>query len=152
MMPYRVTKFCTFTIRHIFHRTSSCVHTLTNHMCIWLWAVNNNSVWLLFPQIPFPTNTTHRHHRHMPLRLQNSQELAALTCVGWHQHGQPSAEKAQQCAKMTAAVTGQKTCILRTDEKYDAIWHHWAGKGLAFTTASQSHRTVGKTGPSQGSS
>jgi hypothetical protein len=34
-----------------------------------------------------------------------------------------------QCAKMTTGITGQKTCILRTDEKYDATWHHWAGKG-----------------------
>ena len=33
-----------------------------------------------------------------------------------------------QCAKMTTAITGQKTCVLRTDEKYDAKWHHWAGK------------------------
>jgi hypothetical protein len=23
----------------------------------------------------------------------------------------------------------QKTCILRTDDKYDATWHHCAGKG-----------------------
>jgi hypothetical protein len=28
-----------------------------------------------------------------------------------------------------AGITGKKTCILRTDEKYDATWHHWAGKG-----------------------
>jgi len=76
-MPYGVTTFSTFTIRHFFHRTSSCVHTLTNHIYTWLWAGNNSSVWLLFLQIPFPTDTTHRHHRHMPLRQQNSQELAA---------------------------------------------------------------------------
>jgi hypothetical protein len=30
---------------------------------------------------------------------------------------------------MTTGITGKKTCILRTDEKYDATWHHWAGKG-----------------------
>jgi hypothetical protein len=34
-----------------------------------------------------------------------------------------------QCAKLNTGVTGQKTCILRTDEMYDATWHHWAGKG-----------------------
>jgi hypothetical protein len=32
---------------------------------------------------------------------------------------------------MTTGINGQKTCILRTDEKYDATWHHWAGKGLS---------------------
>jgi len=27
-------------------------------------------------------------------------------------------------------TTGTKnTCILRANEKYDAKWHHWAGKG-----------------------
>jgi hypothetical protein len=30
---------------------------------------------------------------------------------------------------MTTGISGQKTCILRIDEKYDATWHHWAGKG-----------------------
>jgi len=30
---------------------------------------------------------------------------------------------------MTTGANGQKTCILRTDEKHDAIWHHGAGKG-----------------------
>jgi hypothetical protein len=30
---------------------------------------------------------------------------------------------------MSSGIGGQKTCILRTDEKYDATWHHWAGKG-----------------------
>jgi hypothetical protein len=30
---------------------------------------------------------------------------------------------------MTTGINGQKTCISRTDEKYDATWHHWAGKG-----------------------
>jgi hypothetical protein len=34
---------------------------------------------------------------------------------------------------MTTGITGQKTCILRTDEKYDATWHHWAGKGIDIT-------------------
>ena len=49
--------------------------------------------------------------------------------VGWHQHSQPNAEKSAQCAKMTTGANGQKACILRTDEKHDAIWHHGAGKG-----------------------
>jgi hypothetical protein len=31
---------------------------------------------------------------------------------------------------VTTGITGQKTSKLRTDEKYDATWHHWAGKGL----------------------
>jgi len=31
---------------------------------------------------------------------------------------------------MTTGANGQKACILRTDEKHDAIWHHGAGKGL----------------------
>jgi len=30
---------------------------------------------------------------------------------------------------MTTGASGQKACILRTDEKRDAIWHHGAGKG-----------------------
>jgi hypothetical protein len=30
---------------------------------------------------------------------------------------------------MTNGINGQKTCILRTDEKYDATLHHWAGNG-----------------------
>jgi len=30
---------------------------------------------------------------------------------------------------MTTGGTGQKACILRTDEEHDAIWHHGAGKG-----------------------
>jgi len=30
---------------------------------------------------------------------------------------------------MTAGANGQKACILRTDEKHAAIWHHGAGKG-----------------------
>jgi len=25
---------------------------------------------------------------------------------------------------MTTGANGQKACILRTDEKHDAIWHH----------------------------
>ena len=49
--------------------------------------------------------------------------------VGWHQHSQPNSEKSAQCAKMTTGANGQKACILRTDEKHDAIWHHGAGKG-----------------------
>ena len=49
--------------------------------------------------------------------------------VGWHQHSQPNAEKSAQCAKMSTGANGQKACILRTDEKHDAIWHHGAGKG-----------------------
>jgi len=49
--------------------------------------------------------------------------------VGWHQHSQPNAEKSAQCSKMTTGANGQKACILRTDEKHDAIWHHGAGKG-----------------------
>jgi len=49
--------------------------------------------------------------------------------VGWHQHSQPNAEKSAQCAKMTTGANGLKACILRTDEKHDAIWHHGAGKG-----------------------
>jgi len=31
---------------------------------------------------------------------------------------------------MNTGANGQKACILRTDEKHDAIWHHGAGKGL----------------------
>jgi hypothetical protein len=27
---------------------------------------------------------------------------------------------------MTTGINGQMTCILRTDEKYEATWHHWA--------------------------
>jgi hypothetical protein len=38
-------------------------------------------------------------------------------------------EKSEQCAKMTTGINGQKTSTLRTDEKYDATWHHWAGEG-----------------------
>jgi len=49
--------------------------------------------------------------------------------VGWHQHSQPNAQKSAQCAKMTTGANGQKACILRTDEKHDAIWHHGTGKG-----------------------
>jgi hypothetical protein len=30
---------------------------------------------------------------------------------------------------MTTGIIGQKTCILRTHEKYDATWHHGDGKG-----------------------
>jgi len=30
---------------------------------------------------------------------------------------------------MTTEANGQKPCILRTDEKHDAIWHHGTGKG-----------------------
>jgi len=30
---------------------------------------------------------------------------------------------------MTTGTTGQNTLILRANEKYDAKWHHWAGKG-----------------------
>ena len=49
--------------------------------------------------------------------------------VGCHQHSQPNTEKSAQCAKMTTGANGQKACIIRTDEKHDAIWHHGAGKG-----------------------
>jgi hypothetical protein len=31
---------------------------------------------------------------------------------------------------MTTEISGQKTCILRADEKYDATWYRWAGRGL----------------------
>ena len=78
MMPFGITTFFAFTIRQSFHRTSSCFHTLTNHIYTSLWAGNNNSVWLLFFQISFPTNTTHHCPRHLPPRLQNTQELAPL--------------------------------------------------------------------------
>jgi len=30
---------------------------------------------------------------------------------------------------MTTGANGQKACILGTDEKHDAIWHHGTGKG-----------------------
>jgi hypothetical protein len=40
---------------------------------------------------------------------------------------------------MTTGINGQKTCILRTDEKYDANWHHWAGKGLTPYTRIYHH-------------
>jgi hypothetical protein len=30
---------------------------------------------------------------------------------------------------MATGINGQKTYVLRADEKYDATWHHWAGKG-----------------------
>jgi len=46
MMPYGFTTFFTFTIRHNLRRTSSCVHTLTDHIYTWLWAGNNKSVCL----------------------------------------------------------------------------------------------------------
>jgi len=49
--------------------------------------------------------------------------------AGWHQHSQPNTEESAQFAKMTTGANGQKACILRTDEKHDAIWHHGAGKG-----------------------
>jgi hypothetical protein len=129
MMPFGFTTFFAFTIRRLFHRTSSCVHTLTNHICTWLWAGNNNSVWLLFLQISFPltrhtivTGTCRR-----PYKTRKNWPLCSY--VGWHQHSQPCAEKSAQCAKMSIAVTGQKTCILRKDEKCDATRRHWAGKG-----------------------
>jgi hypothetical protein len=81
MMPYGITTFFSFIIRQNFHRISSCVHTLTYHIHASLWAENNNSVWLLFFQISFPTHTTQHCHRHLPPRLQNTQELAPLfTC------------------------------------------------------------------------
>jgi hypothetical protein len=35
---------------------------------------------------------------------------------------------------MITGISGQKTCILRTDEKYYATWHHWAGKGCEHST------------------
>ena len=38
---------------------------------------------------------------------------------------------------MTSGASGQKECILRTDEKHDAIWHHVAGKGLVQLLALQ---------------
>jgi hypothetical protein len=58
---------------------------------------------------------------------------AYKTRKNWHMlgdflHIQPCIEKSAQCAKMTTGITGQKTCILRTDEKYHVTWHHWAGK------------------------
>jgi len=30
---------------------------------------------------------------------------------------------------MTTGDNGHKACILRKDEKHDAIWHHGVGKG-----------------------
>ena len=82
MMPYGITTIFAFTIRQNFHRISSCVHTLTNHICTSLCARNNKSVWLLFFQISFPTNTIHHCHRHLPPRLQNTQELDNR-CLSW---------------------------------------------------------------------
>jgi hypothetical protein len=64
-----------FIIRPNFHRTSSCVHTITIHIYASLLARNNNYVCLLFFQISFPTNTTLHCHRHLPPRLQNTLQL-----------------------------------------------------------------------------
>jgi hypothetical protein len=41
---------------------------------------------------------------------------------------QPCVEKSAQCVKMSTGINGQETCILRTDEMYDAKGHNWAGK------------------------
>jgi len=60
---------------------------------------------------------------------RNIKNWPVCSYVGWHQHSQPNAENSAQCAKMTTGANGQKACILRTDEKHDAIWHHGAGKG-----------------------
>jgi hypothetical protein len=38
-------------------------------------------------------------------------------------------ERSAQFAKMTTGITGQKTCILRINEKYDAIWHQSGREG-----------------------
>jgi len=51
------------------------------------------------------------------------QELASLFVC------RVTAENSAQCAKTTTGADGQKACILRTDEKHDAIWHYGAGKG-----------------------
>jgi len=87
----------------------------SNIISTWLWAGNNNSVWLLFLQISFATNTTHHRHRHSH-RHKTRKNWPLCSYAGWHQHCQPSAGKSAQCAKMTTAITGQKTCMLRTDE------------------------------------
>jgi hypothetical protein len=48
---------------------------------------------------------------------------------GWKRIIDEAQGRSAQCAKMTTGITGQKTCILRTDENSDTQWHHWAGKG-----------------------
>jgi hypothetical protein len=50
----------------------------TYHIYTWLWVGSHISVWLLFFQISFPTNTPHTCHRHMLPCLQNTQELVTL--------------------------------------------------------------------------
>jgi hypothetical protein len=40
---------------------------------------------------------------------------------------------------MAIGITGQETCILRTDEKYDSTWHHWAGRGSKETCIPSFH-------------
>jgi hypothetical protein len=60
-------------------------------------------------------------------RLQNTQELAPLF-IRWVTSLYSRAQKSQRSV-LTTGITGQKTCIFRTDEKYDATWHHFAGKG-----------------------
>jgi hypothetical protein len=61
-----------------FHRISSSIHTFSISHLYMIWVRNNISVRLVFFQIFSPTNTPHSCHRHMPQRLQNTQELAPL--------------------------------------------------------------------------
>jgi hypothetical protein len=56
------------------------------------------------------------------LKSPNNWHLCSY--VGWLWHIQPCVEKSAQCAKMTTGINGQKTCILRTDEKQ--VWCHMA--------------------------
>jgi hypothetical protein len=123
MMPFGFTAFFTFTIRQLFHRISSCFHTLTNHICIRLWAGYNNSVYYSSKyrsQLTWHTTVTRTCRR------------AYKTCKNCdlfvHTLGNISiASGVQQSQSNMLRWLLQslgKTCILRTDEKYDAKWHH----------------------------
>jgi len=112
----------------------------------WLFAYTiyvNADIWL---KIHRPSSTLSSFDAFNPFQpklilvhttITGTSRRAYKTCknwplcsyVGWHQHSQPNTEKSAQCAKMTTGANGQKACILRTDEKHDAIWHHGAGKG-----------------------